>query len=386
MDASAMPVFDVVIPTRNRCPYAPDSKDAIRNPLIWTLESIAANNDAPIRNVIVVDDGSTDHTCAALQAISALRPQLRLLYLRLPRRRGSASARNYGARYGSSDWLLFTDDDCLFGQDTIRRAADLVRHLRERDGKTAALNLPYYIRRSTPAGCVPGPTIGKFDPRRGLVSGNFDAVPAGARAGTVGTEQLSDPLRVNNLGCTYAVERRRLLAAGGFPEDFDWVNSYGEETELAVRLGQVGGHLYYAADPRCHVVHMKYGAELPPVRAGNESATFTILQTPCTLAELSAWSNQSQPGSGNRVEPSYAIYSRILSYFLIIYLRSSWGAFRWLWNCHRDYVQAPASTPALDLPRAERAAIWRAAAWHGIQRALQLRKTSVLRVHDERRV
>ncbi len=384
MDASAPVDFDIVIPTRNRCPYPPDGDLAVRNPLVWTLETIAADAGAPVRSVIVVDDASTDHTAAVLRAMSVLRPWLRLSHIRLSSHHGSAAARNCGVRLASSEWLLFTDDDCLFGRHGIRRAAELVAHLRRRDPRLAALNLPYYLRRRTPARVVPVSAIGEFDPWRGRVSGNFDTLPDRPGGAAVGSERLACPIPVRNLGCTFAAGRRSFLAAGGFPQDFHWKNSYGEETELAARMTEAGGTLYYAPDPRCHVVHMKYGAEMPPGPEEDGASRFTILGKACTLAELSAWSNQPQAGSGNRVAPGYAVYSRILSYFCIMGSRSVWGACRWLWHSYRDVVHAPSGAAAAGLSRTERAAIWRSAAWRGFRRAFRLR-LATLPLHHERR-
>jgi glycosyltransferase involved in cell wall biosynthesis len=374
MSASNSIAFDIVLPTRNRCPYALDSKEAIRNPLIWTLETIAANAGAALRRVIVVDDSSTDHTAAALEAMAALRPQLRLSHIRLARRCGSAAARNRGAQLATADWLLFTDDDCLFGRHSIDRAAELIVHLLRRDAQTAALNFPYYLRQAAPARRVPASEIGAFDPGRGRVSGNFDAVPENAHADRtpVGEEQLAHPIPIRNLGCTFAVDKHVFAEAGGFPEEFYWENSYGEETELAARITEVGGNLYYAPDPRCSVIHMKYGAMIPLAADGHVSAAqYDILQTSCCLQEFSAWSNQPQADSGNRVDPSHLIYSRVLSYFHIIYRRSVWGSFLWLLRSYQEVVRTPSGAAAAGLSRRERLAIWRSAAWHGIRRCLR---------------
>lgn len=98
----------VVIPTYNRA----DSLTRCLESLPWDVE------------VIVIDDGSTDHTPQVVQAVK--HPRLR--YIRKPNG-GPASARNVGIRHAHGGVVAFTDDDCVPTPEWPHRLAD--RLLRE---------------------------------------------------------------------------------------------------------------------------------------------------------------------------------------------------------------------------------------------------------------
>lgn len=66
--------------------------------------------------VIVVDDGSDDHSVAVIRRFPC-----RLV--RLPRHSGAAKARNAGAACARGTLLFFTDADCLLEPDTLAKAA-----------------------------------------------------------------------------------------------------------------------------------------------------------------------------------------------------------------------------------------------------------------------
>ncbi len=68
--------------------------------------------------VVMVDDGSTDHTQAVLNEAKAKLP---LVVVRHAAARGRAAASNAGARAASGELLLFLDGDTLAGPDLARR-------------------------------------------------------------------------------------------------------------------------------------------------------------------------------------------------------------------------------------------------------------------------
>ncbi len=85
-----------------------------------TIESILAQSLAP-REVIVIDDGSTDDTekvCASFGG--------RVEYKRIDHC-GVQVTRNTGAALATSDWLALCDSDDLWLPDHLERIADLVR-------------------------------------------------------------------------------------------------------------------------------------------------------------------------------------------------------------------------------------------------------------------
>lgn len=87
------PSISVVVPTRDRAGY-----------LTVTLSSLAAQEPAPPREVLVVDDGSSDGT-AEVAGLARVR------YVRHPAPRGINAARNTGIRRSQGDLIAFVDDD-----------------------------------------------------------------------------------------------------------------------------------------------------------------------------------------------------------------------------------------------------------------------------------
>jgi glycosyltransferase involved in cell wall biosynthesis len=105
------PFIDVVIPTWNRAAL-----------LRRALDSLLAQNYPSDRyRVIVVDDGSTDETWPALEAVRASDP--RVTAVRADHG-GSFNARNAGWRAGGGDIVAFTDDDCVADRNWLHAIAE----------------------------------------------------------------------------------------------------------------------------------------------------------------------------------------------------------------------------------------------------------------------
>lgn len=104
---SGNPQISVVVATYNR-----------RQLLLRSLQTVFAQDIAPERyEVIVVVDGSTDGTTAALRD---LRPPCFFRVLERPHR-GPSAARNDGIRAARGEVILILDDDILCQQDLIRQ-------------------------------------------------------------------------------------------------------------------------------------------------------------------------------------------------------------------------------------------------------------------------
>ncbi len=91
-----MTAISVIIPTYNRAGL-----------LVEALDSVLAQT-RPADEIIVVDDGSTDHTPHRL---APYRPHISLVH---QPRRGVSAARNRGIRMARGRWIAFLDSDDLW--------------------------------------------------------------------------------------------------------------------------------------------------------------------------------------------------------------------------------------------------------------------------------
>jgi glycosyltransferase involved in cell wall biosynthesis len=107
-----VPFFSVIIPTYNRAGL-----------LQRTLDAVLAQS-FPDYEVIVVDDGSSDHTKTVVQSL-ADRAAVPVHYVHQSNR-GPAAARNHGLRLARGVWIAFTDDDTVPQAHWLRAFADAI--------------------------------------------------------------------------------------------------------------------------------------------------------------------------------------------------------------------------------------------------------------------
>jgi glycosyltransferase involved in cell wall biosynthesis len=101
---SAKPCVSVIIPTYNRAALV---AEAVASVLAQTWRDF---------EVLVVDDGSTDHTATALAPFAG---QVRVV--RRPSRGGVSAARNRGIAAARGQWLAFLDSDDLWLPEKLSR-------------------------------------------------------------------------------------------------------------------------------------------------------------------------------------------------------------------------------------------------------------------------
>lgn len=109
---SNQPMLSVIIPSRDR-------GDVIGR----TVRSVIATARADLE-VVVVDDGSTDHTAAQLSAIADARVRLH----RLESSGNANRARNIGARLSRGALIAFLDSDDTFGPNRSDRLIEFFAH------------------------------------------------------------------------------------------------------------------------------------------------------------------------------------------------------------------------------------------------------------------
>jgi len=125
----SIPTFSVVIPTYNRCNVILETVQAVLNQTFSSFE------------VVVVDNGSTDHTSDIIRSIS----DSRVRYLKLKGSGSPASPRNHGIVEARGEWIAFLDSDDYWFPEKLESVAnvlekedcDLISHFQEiRDTRT----------------------------------------------------------------------------------------------------------------------------------------------------------------------------------------------------------------------------------------------------------
>jgi len=217
--------LSILIPTYNR-----------RETLLKTLAGYARQTAAArIREVLVVDDGSTDGTAAAVAgfAASATFP-IRHLH---KENGGLASARNFGIREAASELLLMGDDDIIPGPTLVEE--HLAWHEKNPADNVAVLGYVTWSPELRPTPFM------KWMGEDGVLFGFGRLVPG-----------KDAPLEYCYF-CNTSVKKRFLAENGTFDEDFQ---AYGfEDTELSYRLFKKGFCvLYNSRAVGYHYKHMSY--------------------------------------------------------------------------------------------------------------------------------
>lgn len=180
--------LSVVIPTYNQAELLHHCLLSLTNQTL----------DPASYEIVVVDDGSTDHTGDVLEEFRG-----RIKPVRLPANRGRSAARNVGIAQARGRLIVFVDSDVVVRRDFLQ--AHLHVHTREGSGILSR-----------------GPVV--------LVRSAAEAVRA--RVPRIG----ASPAYLDTANA--AVEKSALLQAGGFDEMFP---GYGwEDFELGMRLRRLG--------------------------------------------------------------------------------------------------------------------------------------------------
>jgi GT2 family glycosyltransferase len=223
-------MFDlsVIIPTRDRA-------DTLR----LCLDALAAQRLHPSRfEVLVCDDGSSDHTAAMVADFDAPYSLALLPREGLP---GPAAARNRGIRAARADLVCMLNDDALLDPDGLglhlafhvdRAAAGLVPDM----AMVGLFTFPAEFQR----------TLLGFLLERTHLSFRYPGLPGGP------ADAAGAPLGwAFCYTCNISLTRDALLRAGLFDEEFP--GPAAEDMELGHRLQAMGHGFWF--EPRCVAVH-----------------------------------------------------------------------------------------------------------------------------------
>jgi len=206
--SSVAPRFSVIVPTYNRADTIVDTLEALTRQTFDDFE------------VVVVDDGSTDDTAAAVKSLDLVG----ISYLWQPNG-GVSAARNRGVDESRGEYVVFLDTGDVPYADWL---ASLDAMIRAYQCEVVSCGADFTRGGQIVRTVVPR----RLGPGAGFVIAFFRA------------------------GC-FAVRRERFLEAGGF----DSVLRFSEVSELGMRLGQ---ELSGRTNAITHIARSCVAIELPP--------------------------------------------------------------------------------------------------------------------------
>lgn len=228
---SDAPVASIVIPVYNQFAHT-----------LACLRALAAHPPATAFEVIVVDDGCSDETVAALPQIAGVR------YHRRAQNGGFIAACNDGASLARGDHLIFLNNDTLPQPGWLDALLDtFVEHP---DAGLVGAQLLYPDGRLQEAGGV------VFADGSGWNYGKFES-PEDPRFA-----YLRDCDYVS--GAAIAIPRALFAAVGGF--DTRYAPAYYEDTDLAFAVRAAGKRVLY--QPAARVIHAEGGTAGTDVNVG----------------------------------------------------------------------------------------------------------------------
>lgn len=181
-----------------------------------TLDSLLAQS-APLHEIIVIDDRSTDNTGEIVRSGYGDRVK----YVLLPENKGVSNARNRGVELAQTDYILFMDGDDVAHPQLVEKSLERIQQLEQDTGLAWHLSHSAYELINEQHEIVSAPI-------------RWRQVPA---AETLGYQFVRNHI-ISASGVV--VQKAAFLAQGGFRTDF----SLSEDVELWTRLAHHSGYAY----------------------------------------------------------------------------------------------------------------------------------------------
>ncbi|MCX6724456.1 MAG: glycosyltransferase family 2 protein [Candidatus Staskawiczbacteria bacterium] len=367
--------MSAVIPTYNRCPFDKNSENYKYNPLSVCISALLLQKSS-IKEIIVVDDASTDNTKKVVEELAAeaySKKGIEIKYFLNSERKGSSASRNIGAKHASGKYLYFLDDDCVPTPHLTFIAMIVIKKIEKADKNFAALVLPVYDRASFPKIALPVSELTKSFFKRGTKGAYFNSIPKEyltAKGRFINkTLKIFKPIQVYQTWGHFIIDRTKYLDVGGFPDFATWPNKAGEEQEFACRLIENAYTLYYLPENKASSSHGAYGAKI----GGFEGYDWLkdISNGRLSLIEFFKICDEGIM-SGNRVNVEDYCYSKIIASFCIIYKRNTKEAINWARTSYQEFVTDdkkmwyPLYAKGQTFPHEKREEIWHKAINDGL--------------------
>jgi len=371
-EAHALPKSSFLFVTYNRCPY----DDFSQNPLTWAVQSLAAGRHEALGQILIVDDGSTDHTAACVAWLQSSCP-IPITYHRNSEHRELSRCRAEGLRLALYPLVFLGDDDCVYSEYFVPGALFTYQCLSAQYDHIAVINLNAYEKCSHPRTAAPMATIGVTHYEQARFSQNFSAFPQeylSAPQWLHAPSQLLQPLETGIFRGVNLCDARLVMDAGNYTDLSMWKYGYSEHLELSKKLQDRGYRMFHQPDPRIYAIHLNYGGRSKE-GACEEGLDIEIAGTGHSLRTLIELSEVKRLGSGTRGSTQDFHFTEIGTLFSFYLKLSGELGISFAVREYRHFVEEGlvlSSTPTEKIAdRAQREAIWKEAIRAGIRASEQ---------------
>lgn len=378
----------VIIPTRNRCPYKPNSLRAELNPLAWAINSLLLQKPK-INEIVIVDDNSNDFTKQVVESFKeeANKKEIKLIYMKNAKQEGNGASRNIGSRLANSKYLFFTDDDLIMAPYAIFGAYHLFNLIQKKGEKVGFVGLPVYFRKSFPNKILSKKEIGILNYTKGIFKPNKDAFVAEflleEKTNKFIDNELNilNPIEIQNTNAYGLCLRQAFEDVGGFPDKI----VRGEDREFGSKLIENGYDIYFSCDIKFQGVHGMFGFNNDILFEGDD--WFRRVGGMISLKKSMDECNKPKESTGARVAIDEYVHQQIMSFFISAYKRNKKGGINWIKKVYKDFVLEGSSTSigAQKIPQLnekQRRQMWLSAINEGLKFIRSEEKTAMKKLTD----
>ncbi|MBT3404566.1 glycosyltransferase family 2 protein [archaeon] len=329
----------IIIPTKNRSPYKPNSLKSELNPLAWAIDSCLIQKPK-INEIIIIDDKSNDYTKQVVESFrdQAKKADVKLIYIKNKVQLGNGASRNVGSRLANSKYLFFTDDDLIMAPYAVFGAYYTFELLEKKGEKIGLVGLPVYFRKSFPSKILSKKEIGILDYTKGIIKPNKDAFIQELLTKEKSNKFLDNelnilnPIEIQNTNAYGICLRQAFEDVGGFPNKI----VRGEDREFGSKLIENGYDLYFSCDIKFQGVHGMFGFNNGVLFEGQD--WFRQSGGKISLKKMMKECDKPKESTGARVGVNQYIYQQIMSFFISTYKRNKKGAINWTKRVYKNFV------------------------------------------------
>jgi len=195
--------------------------------------------------ILIIDDGSTDHTRQVVENFQKECPFIRYIYNHRLGYKGSALPKNIGIKQATGELLIFTEPECLHLGGVLSQH---IAHHEKRDNLFVSSGTVYFVFASV----IKSLSLEHFrNPSKIL---EIQPIVEWRDGYQPQHEDIAVSRKVSALYCA-SVRKDDLMAIGGFDERY---KKWGwEDIDLQSRLGMVG--IQCISDENIQLIHLAHG-------------------------------------------------------------------------------------------------------------------------------